>query len=340
MQPRIDDVAREAGVSTATVSRVLNDFPVREATRKKVDAAIKKLNYSPNYMAKGLMSQKSFSVGVLVPTLSNHYFTEIVEALEDRLRSHNQMVLLCSTKDDPAREKEHVRNLITRRVDGVIIVDGTSENSRNGFFEEISAHTPLIVINGDTEGVPVNTVLTDQEEGMELSLDYLFHLGHRKIAFVRGKRGFSYDQKERIFRRYFEKNKIELDENCIVEISYGNTEESITMTEEKMNKLLCMPPRPTAIFACNDLMAMGVVNAAEKLHLDIPGELSVMGHDNTLVSKMGKITFTSVDIKKQTLGTTSADMLIQIMQEKNSEPRRLIFHPEIIDRGSCTHLHR
>lgn len=339
MQPRIDDVAREAGVSTATVSRVLNDFTVREVTRKKVEAAIKKLNYSPNYLAKGLMSQKSFSVGVLVPTLSNHYFTEIVEAIEDRLRSHKQMVLLCSTKDDPEREKEHIRNLTTRRVDGVIVVDGTSENSRNGFFEQISVHTPLIIINGDTAGVPVNTVLTDQEEGMRMALDYLFRLGHRRIAFIRGKRGFSYDQKEAVFRRYYKNHNTEIDEKLITHISYENTEESITLTEERLKNTLQGYQRPTAVFACNDLMAMGVVNAAEKLQLSIPEDLSVMGHDNTLVAKMGKNTFTSVDIKKHKLGTTSADMLVQIMNEKDSEPRRLIFHPEIIDRGSCMQIH-
>ncbi len=332
---RIEDVAREAGVSTATVSRVLNHVRVNPDMKRRVEAAVEKLNYRPNYMAKGLMERKTYTVGVLVPSLSNHYFTDLVESLEERLRRENLMVLFCSTKNDPEREGEHLHNLYARSVDGVIVVNGSSENSRNSLFSSFAEKMPLVIINGDTEGLPVHNVIADQKYGTRLALDYLFELGHRRISFVRARHGFSYDVREEEYREYCTGRGVEMQEHSIIHIPYGNTEEAITMTEEAFLSVLRSNARPTAVLASNDLMAMGLVRAAEEAGLAVPSDLSIVGHDDTLVAKMGKVGLTSINIKTEAMGRSAAEMLVKVIHGEETEPHRMVFLPELVKRESC-----
>ena len=240
---RIEDVAREAGVSTATVSRVINNHPVREKTKEKVLAAMGKLKWEPNLMARGLNTGRGKTVGVVIPSLTNPYFSEIVESIESCLTGVGYLGILVSTGADRSdrAEREVVETLSRRRVDGIIVVDGTEENNRNGFFTTLAGKLPLVVINGSPRMDGVDLVMTDQASGMVRVLDYLFGLGHRRIAFFRADREASADIKMEAYERWLEGKGLPADPALIVRFAGVNRSRILGEMEESRLRLDFLP---------------------------------------------------------------------------------------------------
>jgi len=325
----IDDVAREAGVSISTVSRVLNNLPVKESTRLRVQEVIKQFKYIPNPMARGLTGQKSFSIGVLVPSLGNHYFTDMVESIEQTLRAENFMTFLSITDGDPDKEKTYLKELINRKVDGIISIDSTLENCNNGFFEKAAQQIPFVTINGAIEDQEINAVMTDQKQGAVKALKKLKESGCDHIWFMRGQNSHSYDIKEEVFRNF------PLSKKQILTVPLSNHLEAIARAEDCLTKeLQSAPELPQAIFACNDIMALGALYALEKADIQVPEQVSIMGHDNTVISQLGNIKLSSVDLKMRVLGSTGAELLIQLINEPLQIPKKIVFNPEVICRES------
>ncbi|MBF1694082.1 LacI family DNA-binding transcriptional regulator, partial [Selenomonas sp.] len=201
MKATIIDVAREAGVSVATVSRVVNgSYPVREKTREKVERAIAKLEYVPNLQARELNTQRSSSIGVVVPGFDNMFFAEVLDGVEEHLRQSSYSLLLACAQNDPQREEACVRDFITRNVSGVIVVSPNTETAATKFYETTAARLPMVFINSAREIPGISYVTSDQRGGARAALEHLFDYGHERILFVRGENSDSYRVKEDVYR--------------------------------------------------------------------------------------------------------------------------------------------
>lgn len=333
----IQDIAREAGVSTATVSRVLNSKTVRPDSRARVDAAIQKLHFVPNAIARSLMGKRSRAIGVLITSMTNTYYMEITEVIERRFREQGSMLFLCSTEGDFHTEKEYLLDLVARQVDGIIVIDPSMENYENGIFHDIAARLPLVLIHSWTEFSALNSVFIDQTHGMQQVMQYLWENGHRRIAFIRGSsRSHSYDIKENCWKEFLAARNVDIGDDWLVSLAEGNTEEAIPFAKEACLKLLDRNPeeRPTAIFSCNDLMSLGVFAAAHDRGLAVPEDLSIIGHDNTVLAFNSYPPMTTVDLKMRSLGNASVDLLLHAMDPRDPVPRRVMIDPELIVRRS------
>lgn len=328
----INDIAKEAGVSIATVSRVINHQSVSEEKKSRVEAAIKKLNYTPNQMARGLMNKSSRAVGVLTTSMSNQYYMEITEAVERRFRETGFMQFLCCTEGDQAQERRYVNDLIARQVDGIIIIDPANENVESGFLRQTASKIPLVLIHSIPSLADIDSVIIDQPLGMSRVMEHLFHQGHRDIAFVRGRVGFSYDIKEKAWAEALQRRGVPVPADRLVIVEDGNTEAAIALVREELTRRFTNGTPPTALFACNDLMAMGAIEAAQRAGLRVPEDLSIVGHDNTILAFHGGLT--SVDLKMRSLGLAAADLLLHALEGRDSEPRRVMFVPDLVLRDT------
>lgn len=342
----IDDVAREAGVSTATVSRVMNHHSVREKTRQRVLRAVAKLKWEPNINARGLMSGTAGRVGVVIPSFTNPYFTEIVEAIEGALSQSGYLAVLASTGDrDEERERRVIASLIKGQVDGIIVADGTYGNNRNGYFTSLAETLPLVVINGQPDQGGVDLVMTDQAEGMRRVLDFLYSQGHGDIAFFMAEKEASGETKWRAFREWYAEKNLPLKEDRLVRFGDINRSSLMARMEEETCRWISRfdgpsSDRPTAVFACNDLIALGVLAGLEKAGLTVPEDMSLVGHDNTPYASLVRPKLTTVEMKMTLLGRTAARRMVEMIEGEGREPQRIYFTPQLIVRDSTAPLNR
>ena len=193
----IIDVAKKAQVAVATVSRVVNgNYPVKEATKKKVLEAIKDLEYIPNIQARELNTQHSSINGINVPSLFNTFFAEVVSGIESYATRSGYSLLLTYTKDAPICEKECMNELLMRNVSGIINISPNTERVDSSFFDQMASRIPLVFINSYIKRPAISYVYNDERIGTKIALEHLVSLGHQNICFVRGERSDSYEFKE------------------------------------------------------------------------------------------------------------------------------------------------
>ena len=334
---RIEDIAREAGVSTATVSRVLNNPElVKRETRDRVLAVVRRREYTPNSLARGLMTKQSKTVGVLIISISNSYYMEITETIQRRLREAGFMMLLAATDDRAELERAYIREFGSRRADGIVVIDASEENFADGFFEREAAKRPLVLVHSSPRiaSSPLGQVFVDQRLGMRGVMDYLTGLGHAEVALLRGERGFSYDVKEAARAEWLAERGLPERRDLVLRIEDGNSEDAIPLAEEAVGAAIREGRLPTAVFACNDLMARGAVNAATRAGLRIPEDLSIVGHDNTILAVSGRVQLTSVDLKMRSVGQAAAGLLLAQLSGGEAAAA-LSVEPELVVRDSA-----
>jgi len=336
MKVNIRDVAREANVSMSTVSRVINNnYPVKEETRSRVEEAVRKLNFSPNTLARSLISQNTKTIGILVPSIDNSFFPTVIKAIEHELRINGYSIYLCDTDDNATEEIKYIRSLMGRQVDGIIVIDPKTENMKNGFYETVGKDIPLVSINGYNNNIECNFVLNDEASGARQAMQYLLELGHENIILVRGKESYSYDIKEAVYNKLMEDNKLAAQKK-IIDIGEGNSYDTVDGTMNIMSKELEKLKAPIAVFACNDLMALGVMNACKKLNFDVPKDVSIIGFDNICISNIVEPKLTTVDQNMYLLGQNASKMLLEIIENGNEEIRRIELKTQLIIRNSCS----
>lgn len=334
MKSTIIDVAKEANVSITTVSRVLNNnYPVKMETRMKVEEAIKKLNFKPNSMARSLITKKTSNIAVVVPGLTNLFFPTVVESIEKDLKHNGYVISLCNTSADPAMEAEIIDELVSRQADGIIVIDPTMDNFENGYFERISRLVPLLVVSGGTNDHGCNSISYDEETGTLEAFEHLLKLGHKEIALVRGAKSHSYDIKEEMYKNMIKKEKLSY---CkVINIGNGNSLNAVLDTQKTVEGLLSHGNGPTAFFACNDLMAVGILNACSNLGMNVPDEVSVIGFDNTLIAEISNPKLTSVDLNMKQIGHKAALELLDIITYGFDANRKIVLDTRLVIRESC-----
>lgn len=334
MKNTIVDVAKAANVSVATVSRVINgNYPVKQETKEAVLKVIKELNYTPNTQARDLIKQQSSTIGVVVPSISNMFFTDVVNGIENYFDNSKYSIFLCTTNHDKEKEITRVNELMARNVAGIILVDPNVENSKAKFFDNIAKNIPIVSVNGDINSQYISSVSNDEENGARVAINHLIQSNHKDILFIRGENSYSYDIKERVYKEVMI-DISNFNKEYIINIGQGNGRETVNKTMEEVIKILSKHKEISAVFACNDLMGIGVINACKKLNKKIPNELSVIGYDNIELSEMVEPKLSTVDQNMFLLGENAGILLSEKIENDNTYSKRTILNNKLIIRNT------
>ena len=332
----IVEVAKKAGVSIATVSRVVNGSDsVKADTRQKVQKVIDEMNYVP-YAAVRELAAKDFSlqnvrdVGVILPSIYNEFFAEVLEGIEHCLRHESYFLMLNCAKNNSEREKQCIRSMVKRKVSGIIILSPNTKDFDEKFYEEVAEETPLVFVNAGGKIPGASYVENDEEAGTQDAIKYLFGLGHEKILMVSGINSDSYTIKEKSFKAMMKTKGVDA-EKYIVNVEEGNSSETADLAADILMEVLAKTDA-TAIFCCNDLMAVGALNACNYLGLKVPEDISVVGYDNTTLANVVIPKLTSVDQNMFQLGRSSAQLLIEKIETGQS--KRVTFFNTVVERDS------
>jgi len=331
MAASIKDVAREAGVSIATVSRVLNDIDVvNEDTKKKVKDAITKLAYRPNIVARSLKTQKSSTIGIIIPDISNQFYPEIVRGCEDVASIYNYNIMLCNADLDVEKEMEALRILKEKMIDGVIYMSNSIEHNIIDLIKELQLPTVLVETT-DAEGI-FPSVTIDNVMAAADAVKYLANKGNKKIAYV----GTTIEKVNALSKRYEGYTK-------------GLTEMGITLDEDLVyfggvkarggyagiNTILDKGAEIDAVFCASDEIAMGVINALRDRSIKVPEDIDVMGFDDIYSASVFYPKLTTVAQPMYDMGSVSMRMLIKAINNLKVEEEHFVLPYRIVERDSC-----
>jgi LacI family transcriptional regulator len=325
--PTIHDVAKLAGVSLSTVSRVLNDSSlVSQQTRDKVEYAIEVLHYEKSRTEGNKQSQETKMVGLVVPDLLNPFFPLLINGIEDVSKIHDYSLILCDSENDDALEEKHINTLCERGVDGIILIPTSSASHveklvKKGF--------PFVFLDRFIEMEGASNVISDNEEGAYQAAKYLLKLGHQRVAIITGPLDLSTEQARlKGIRRALEEEGLAFAEELM---ACGNYKQDAAYAA--VVKLLEDNITFTALFAMNDLMAFGAKKALEERGLRIPDDVSLIGYDDILFSAL--ISLTSVAQPTYEMGKNAMGLLLDLIHERITTPQHIVLRPSMVIRGSC-----
>ena len=320
----IKDVAREAKVSVSTVSRVINgSAPVSEKLRSRVERAIKKLGYKPSYIARGLRSGKTRTIGFIIPDITNPFFPEMVRGAEDLLRKKGYTLILCNSDQDPKIESELVEMLMDKHIDGLLFTGAGKKNKKL----ELAVEKGLKVVFLDRimEGVNASYVISDNYGGMKALLEHLWKVGYKSYYFINGsEETFSARVRQKAFLDFVKENNIESYHHIFSSFSY----EAGYIYTKKIRKI------PDVIVSGNDLIAYGVIDALEEMGLDVPKDVGVTGFDDILFSKHYKPSLTTVRQPMYEMGRKAAQILITLIEKGSVKKKGYVLSTEVVIRNS------
>jgi DNA-binding LacI/PurR family transcriptional regulator len=321
----IVDVAARAGVSKSLVSLVLNDSPlVRPDKRAAVEQAIADLNYRPNAAARALVEVRTRAIGVILNDLRNPWFLESLRGISDVLTGQGLHVLLGEQRLGGEAEQLVVNTFLDRNVDGLILAGSMPQTAA---LEDAARRVPTAVLSSRNLSFErVDVVANDDEAGARMAVEYLIELGHTRIAHVAGDSGRVASLREQGYRDTM------LAHGLKPEVARGGNSEAQGCAAAR--GLLGGVDRPSAIFAVNDLAAVGVMDAATELALSIPSDLSVVGYDNSYLAGIGHISLTSVDAAGYQVGEAVAKALLQRIADPALPATEQLFTPELVARNS------
>lgn len=340
----IYDIAREAGVSVATVSRVLNNTaPVKKTTRDKINELIVKHQFQPNALARSLFKKETSMIGVILPDITNPFFPEVLAGLEQELRSKGYTTLLCDTvslngehEEQYVRESQYLNVLLEKQVDGLVLLGGRINLAKPDIrlvqeVVEVSKRLPLLLINGHLPEQQLNRIYVDEKAGAVLATEHLARLGHRHIAFAGGYRQMSNTlQRIQGFRTTMKKHGLRVRPEWLLNGGF-----SVECGKALMRKLLAGEQRPSAIFCANDLVAIGVMKEAYKAGLRVPEDVSIIDFDDIPFASHSIPELTTVSLKCYDVGKGAAE-LMHGMISKNKVRRKTVIQPELVVRETTS----
>jgi len=333
----ITDVAKLAGVSPVTVSRVINDAPlVNLKTRARVEQAIRELGYVPNVAAASLRSKRTRSLALILPDVTNTFWTTVARGVEDTAQSRGYSVFLCNTDEDLAKQARYLEFVTSQRVDGVVIAPCGRDACNLARLRD--RDIPTVVVDRCVDGWETDTVRGDSLSGAYALAKHLIGLGHRRIAIISGPLNTS-TAEDRVagYCLALSEGGIAPDPRLIQRGEFRTAS-----GEELANRLLDEQPRPTAIFAANNAIAMGVIDAAAKRGLRIPQDLALVCFDD-LPSISHLFPFLTVVVQPvYEMGVNAAQLLLSRLDATAPlDPRHIILPTRMILRHSCgARLHK
>ncbi|UCZ52309.1 catabolite control protein A [Bacillus shivajii] len=330
MNITIYDVAREAGVSMATVSRVVNGNPnVKPTTRKRVLEAIERLGYRPNAVARGLASKRTTTVGVIIPDISSIFFSELARGIEDIATMYKYNIILCNSDQNKEKEIHLINTLLEKQVDGIVFMGGEITEEHKETFERSPVPIVLSATMDDAKTLP--SVNINYEQATFDAITALIEEGHKDIAMLSGTledpvNGY---QKFAGYKRALESAGLSMNDDYVVIGDY-----TYDSGLEAMGNLLSLNNRPTAIFASTDEMALGVIHGAQDAGYHVPNDFEIIGFDNTRLATMVRPTLTSVVQPMYDIGAVSMRLLTKLMNKEEVEEHAVLLPHRIEYRQS------
>jgi LacI family transcriptional regulator len=331
--PTIRAVAQRAGVSTATVSRVLNDAPyVRPETRSRVMEAIAGLDFRPNVIAQSLTTGRSQVIGVIVADLEIPFFTTIASAIQTRAHRKGLLTLVANSDEDPAQEDELIRAYLSRGVDGIVIAPAVGGSIA---LREAARRIPVVLIDRDVEGLAADVVLADNHGAAAKAAGYLLDLGHRRIAYATDAPDKT-SNRERLagFHDAFTDVGLTSDPDLVWVTDYH------TSGAERALRQLIARHRPTALLCSEGSITLGALRAIQGMGLNIPDDLSLIGFDQLDWSSATRPPLTVVEQQARRMGAVAADLLLRRLNRRvagkvlHARTPRIETH--FVVRGSCS----
>ena len=331
MQPTIYDVAKQAGVSIATVSKVVNNKGrIGEQTKKKVISIMKELNYQPNAFAAALTGKSTQTIGVIIPDLANPYFAELAKCLEDEAHKMGFSLMICSTDNNSEKEETYINLFIRKKVDGCILA---STLSNPQLVTELAIQYMPVVLAGQAileKDLPAVSV--HDQQGGYIATTHLTALGHQRIAIIMEPKAFSSLERLKGYKKALKEAGLIYDENLVLK-----ADATLTGGADAFRLFVDMEQPPTAIFACNDVLAIGVCQEAHRASIHIPDELSIIGFDNTILASVTSPPLTTV---AQPLREMSRQMITTLLTSSNEKRgnQQFVFEPQLVNRQSTAKL--
>ncbi|MBB6638067.1 LacI family DNA-binding transcriptional regulator [Cohnella thailandensis] len=328
MRATIYDVAKEAGVSIATVSHVLNGKgKISRERREEIRRIIERMNYQPSAIASALTSKKTFTLGLLIPDISNPFFAELARAVEDEGQRLGYSLFICSTDNQDRKVESYAALLRQKGVDGVIV--GTGVDRLSSLAPLLERSIPVVFVSRECPDAPgIPSVVSDDYAGGAAAARHLLGLGHRRFAVIAESEAVS-SSRERV--RGFRDTLRDAGPLPPVKL-----ERAVGIREGRQQalKLLRAPDRPTAIFCCNDLIAIGLLQGAKELGLRIPADCSVVGFDDTILASVTDPPLTTVAQPIERIGHSVIRQLVQSAEGRAFERERLVLEPSLTVRAS------
>ncbi len=325
----IREVAEKAGASVTTVSHVINETRhVSDEIRLRVLDAMKELNYRPNALARSLRMGQTHTLALILPDSSNPFFADVGRHVEDEAFRLGYSVILCNTQGDPRREDLYVDVLDKKQVDGIIFVATGEQVASLNFLR--SRAMPVVVVNRDLDNIDVDLIFTDNYQGGYLATRHLLDLGHTRIACIAGPSDLTLGA-DRVdgYRHALEEAGLAYDERLVQAGDYQPASGFQAASE-----LLARPDRPSAIFACNDLMAIGALRAAVEAGCRVPLDLSVVGFDDIELARFTNPPLTTIAQDKTEIGRQAIQRLVQRITAPNGAYVRSVLPTSLVLRQS------
>lgn len=326
----IYDIAKKAGVSITTVSRVINNHPyVKDSTRKKVKKLLTEASYVPNSNASSLVRKTTNTIAVILPDITNNFFATLFHGAEEKANENGFAVIFGNTNEDIVREEEYIRMFMERRVDGLML-DPISQEShilKPIFKNEI----PLVILDREIKGISTSYVGSNNKESASALVEYLIGLGHRRIGLITGLQGIS------VYRKRTEgylaaladtgininSDYIKVGKKPIKEVGYLLAQEIVKVS-----------PRTTALFAANNFLAIGAVKGLKELGIKVPEDIAIVCFDDFDNGSVLNPFFTSMNQPAYEIGLIAMELLIKQIKKEINDPERIILESSLCVRHS------
>lgn len=329
-------IAKKCGVSVATVSRVINHpESVSAETLEKIVAIMNELNYSPNEQARSLTLNKTNTIALIIPNILNPLYTQIATGIENVAHQKGYSLLLCNTEQNVYKEKEYINMLIKRKVDGLIL---SSSLLKGVDIERIKKQNiPLVIVGQNIDNVSTNMVIADLQLGTSQAINHLIEVGYRDIAFISGPSNHLESiEKYKGFEKAMMESGVEINRNYVVE-----ADNEIEGGYFAAKKLLQLSRRPKAIFACNDLMAIGAMDAVKSEGFAIPKDIAIVGFDDIKMASLVEPKLTTVLHPVHKMGLIAARLLFDAIDTKEEGfYQKILLETVLKVRKSCGHEDR
>ena len=324
------DVAERAGVSVTTVSHVLNKTRyVTRSSVRRVENAFKSLGYQPNALARSLRRKETRMLGMIVPDNSNPYFAELARSIEDACFECDYNVILCNSDEDPAKERAYLSLLTEKRVDGIVFV--SSGNDRSAVQALMQHKIPVVVLDRELKGTRCDSIVVDNRLGGRQATLHLIHGNHRRIGCICGPKNLT-SAKERLQGYHDALSTVRLPADPKL-IEPGNFH--IEGGYAAMQALLDLPNRITAVFASNDLMAIGALRGIAARGLRVPADVAIVGFDGIALGRYTEPPLTTVAQPIREIGKLATELVLARVNGERKQPQTHRLKTSLVVRGSC-----
>jgi LacI family transcriptional regulator len=325
------DIAQDLNVSVVTVSKVLrNQGDISAETRERVMRRARELNYQPNWVARSLVTRKTFLIGLVVPDLMHSFFAEVARSVTRKVRASGYSVVISNSDEDPELETQEVEGLIGRRVDGLIVASAQPAGKLKLFSRMAEEKVPFVLIDRMIRGVKASFAGTDDEQVGRMATEHLIEQGCRRIAHLRGNASTTGSGRFAGYKAALAAHGLPFLDTLVIPGRHSDNS-----GYEAMKELLRKAPPPDGVVGYNDPVAAGAMKAILEAGLRIPDDVAVVGAGNVHYSDLLRVALTTVDQNSTALGEHAADLLLEHIQSKQPvRPRTILLQPEVIVRDS------